>query len=292
MEASVRTPLPYTELSLAPEERIPESFWTSLRYFNLYRMVLAGIFLGTTLLYGDAFNLGLHSLEIFRYVAAAYLLCSVVLQGVLRDLRDKFELQLSVQAGLDLARDHASHVGERRHAQRPRRDAADLADGGLDRRTAPARLPLRRARHHRAAARAVLLGAPVGRPNGELPAARTARDRVLRHRRRDQLARRARRRKRAARAPARPPARHPDARQPAGDRGHAGRRAGARSRRPRGAAQSAGAAASRRRQAARRCAFQPGPRPRPAPMARKTCRRAGAICACGRSTAASARSSR
>jgi two-component system sensor histidine kinase PilS (NtrC family) len=64
--------------------------------------VLAGIFLGTTLLYGDAFNLGLHSLEIFRYVAAAYLLCSVVLQGVLRDLRDKFELQLSVQAGLDL----------------------------------------------------------------------------------------------------------------------------------------------------------------------------------------------
>jgi two-component system sensor histidine kinase PilS (NtrC family) len=102
MEASVRTPLPYTELSLAPEGRIPESFWTSLRYFNLYRMVLAGIFLGTTLLYGDAFNLGLHSLEIFRYVAAAYLLCSVVLQGVLRDLRDKFELQLSVQAGLDL----------------------------------------------------------------------------------------------------------------------------------------------------------------------------------------------
>ena len=102
MEASVRTPLPYPELSLAPEGRIPESFWTSLRYFNLYRMVLAGIFLGTTLLYGEAFNLGLHSLEIFRYVAAAYLFCSVVLQGVLRDLRDKFELQLSVQACLDL----------------------------------------------------------------------------------------------------------------------------------------------------------------------------------------------
>jgi two-component system, NtrC family, sensor histidine kinase PilS len=102
MEASVRTPLPYPELSLAPEERIPQSFWTSLRYFNLYRMVLAGIFLGTTLLYGDAFNLGFYSLEIFRYVAAAYLFCSVVLQGVLRDLRDKFELQLSVQACLDI----------------------------------------------------------------------------------------------------------------------------------------------------------------------------------------------
>ena len=102
MEASVRAPLRYPELALAPEERIPDSFWTSLRYFNLYRMVLAGIFLGTTLMYGDAFNLGLHSLELFRYVAAAYLFCSVVLHGVLRDLRDKFELQLSLQACLDI----------------------------------------------------------------------------------------------------------------------------------------------------------------------------------------------
>ncbi len=102
MEASVRAPLRYPELALAPEERIPESFWTSLRYFNLYRLVLAGIFLGTTLMYGDAFNLGLHSLEFFRYVAAAYHFCSVVLHGVLRDLRDKFDLQLGLQACLDI----------------------------------------------------------------------------------------------------------------------------------------------------------------------------------------------
>ena len=66
MEASVRAPLPYPELALPPEERIPQSFWTSLRYFNLYRMVLAGIFLATTLLYGDSFALGLHSLPLFR----------------------------------------------------------------------------------------------------------------------------------------------------------------------------------------------------------------------------------
>ena len=31
MEASVRAPLRYPELALPPEERIPESFWTSLR---------------------------------------------------------------------------------------------------------------------------------------------------------------------------------------------------------------------------------------------------------------------
>jgi two-component system, NtrC family, sensor histidine kinase PilS len=98
MEASVR----YPEILLPPEERIPDSFWISLRYFNLYRMVIAALFLVTALVYEDALNLGTHSLELFRYVAAAYLFCSVVFHGVLRDLRDKFELQLTLHAGLDI----------------------------------------------------------------------------------------------------------------------------------------------------------------------------------------------
>jgi two-component system sensor histidine kinase PilS (NtrC family) len=98
MEASVR----YPELFLAREERIPDSFWISLRYFNLYRLALAALFLGTTLVYGDAFSLGAHNLELFRYVAAGYLLFGVVFHGVLRDLRDKFELQLTLHAGLDI----------------------------------------------------------------------------------------------------------------------------------------------------------------------------------------------
>jgi two-component system sensor histidine kinase PilS (NtrC family) len=98
MEASVR----YPELFLPPEERIPDSFWLSLRYFNLYRLALAALFLGTTLVYGDTLNLGSHSLELFRYVAAGYLFFGVVFQGVLRDLRDKFELQLTLHACLDI----------------------------------------------------------------------------------------------------------------------------------------------------------------------------------------------
>ena len=98
MEASV----PYPELILRPEERIPDSFWISLRYFNLYRIVLAAVFLVTALLYDDAVSLGTHSLELFRYLAAGYLFVGVVFHGVLRDLRDKFELQLSLQACLDI----------------------------------------------------------------------------------------------------------------------------------------------------------------------------------------------
>jgi len=98
MEASVR----YPELFLLPEERIPESFWISLRYFNFYRIALAALFLGTALIYDDAVNLGTHNLELFRYLAGGYLFCGVLFHGVLRDLRDKFELQLSLQVCLDI----------------------------------------------------------------------------------------------------------------------------------------------------------------------------------------------
>lgn len=98
MEASVR----YPELFLPPEERIPESFWISLRYFNLYRIALAGVFLVTALVYEDGASFGTHSLELFRYLAAGYLFFGIVFHGVLRDLRDKFELQLTLHACLDI----------------------------------------------------------------------------------------------------------------------------------------------------------------------------------------------
>jgi two-component system sensor histidine kinase PilS (NtrC family) len=102
MEASVRGSVSFPQLVLAPEERIPESFWISLRYFNLYRLALAALFLATSLVYEDALNLGAYNLDLFRYVAAGYLFFGVVFQGVLRDLRDKFELQLTLHACLDI----------------------------------------------------------------------------------------------------------------------------------------------------------------------------------------------
>jgi two-component system sensor histidine kinase PilS (NtrC family) len=102
MEASVRPTMPYPELRLQPDTRIPDSFWISLRYFNVYRMALAAIFFGATLTYGDALSLGSHNLALFRYVAGGYLFCGAVFHGVLRDLRDKFDLQLTLHACLDV----------------------------------------------------------------------------------------------------------------------------------------------------------------------------------------------
>lgn len=99
MDASVR----YPELFLAPpEERMPESFWTSLRYFNLYRIAVASLFLATTLVYDDLLSLGEHWLEMFRFVSVGYLFLGVLFHGVMRNLRDRFNLQLSLHVGLDI----------------------------------------------------------------------------------------------------------------------------------------------------------------------------------------------
>ena len=97
MDAPVR----YPELFTPPRERVAESFWVSLGYFNLYRIALATLFLTITLIYGDALNLGSHSLGLFRTVCAAYLVLGIVFQVVLRS-REHFNVQLTLHAGLDV----------------------------------------------------------------------------------------------------------------------------------------------------------------------------------------------
>jgi two-component system sensor histidine kinase PilS (NtrC family) len=98
MDAAAR----YPELMFTARARTPESYWTSLRYFNLYRISLAALFFISSLVYGRELILGAHSVELFRYVALGYLFLAVVLQGVIRNVRDHFDLQLSLQAGLDI----------------------------------------------------------------------------------------------------------------------------------------------------------------------------------------------
>ncbi len=82
--------------------RTPDSFWTSLRYFNIYRMAVAVLFLGITLVYGDALNLGSYHLILFRAVCVAYLVLGMVFHSLLRNLRDLFNLQLSAHLALDI----------------------------------------------------------------------------------------------------------------------------------------------------------------------------------------------
>ena len=95
-------PLRYPELFVADGSRTPRSYWTSLRYFNLYRIVVAALFFGITLVYGNALGLGAHALELFRYAALAYLAAAIGFHGVLRNVHGRFNVQLSLHMALDI----------------------------------------------------------------------------------------------------------------------------------------------------------------------------------------------
>jgi two-component system sensor histidine kinase PilS (NtrC family) len=93
-------PLRYPELFVAPEERTPQPFWTSLRYYNLYRIAAAAVFLATSLVYDDI--VGRHAPEMFRLVSAAYLVLGIAFQVLLGSWREQFNVQLSLHVALDV----------------------------------------------------------------------------------------------------------------------------------------------------------------------------------------------
>jgi two-component system, NtrC family, sensor histidine kinase PilS len=90
----------YSEFFLEPH-RTPQ-FWASLRYFNLYRISVASLFLAVTVIYDDTLTLGSHRLELFRYTAGGYLFLAIVSHVILGHARTQFNLHLSLQVGLDV----------------------------------------------------------------------------------------------------------------------------------------------------------------------------------------------
>ena len=93
--------LAYSPL-FAREDRPPESFWISLQYFNLYRIVVALLFLGATYVAYEPINFGAHDMALFRAVSLAYLVLAIGLQVVVRAVHERFNLQLSVHALVDV----------------------------------------------------------------------------------------------------------------------------------------------------------------------------------------------
>jgi two-component system sensor histidine kinase PilS (NtrC family) len=86
----------------AREDRPPDAFWISLQYFNLYRIVVALVFLGATFFAYEPINFGAHDLRLFRVVCIGYLVLGIGLQFVVRSVRERFNLQLSAHALLDV----------------------------------------------------------------------------------------------------------------------------------------------------------------------------------------------
>jgi two-component system sensor histidine kinase PilS (NtrC family) len=86
-----------------PADRVPDSFWVSLRYFNVYRIAVVAVFLGTAAFYHDELPIGQHSLPLFLYACGVYLLVACVFQAAMFLLRERFNLQLSLHVCADIA---------------------------------------------------------------------------------------------------------------------------------------------------------------------------------------------
>ena len=80
----------------------PQAFWTSLRYFNLYRIAVALLFLFASAIYSDTFNFGSQRVGLFRGICVAYLALGVVFHWMLRGWADRFNLQLSLHVLADI----------------------------------------------------------------------------------------------------------------------------------------------------------------------------------------------
>jgi two-component system sensor histidine kinase PilS (NtrC family) len=90
-------------LSLLPQEgTVADSFWVSLKYFNFYRIAVAAIFLLAALIFGDALDLGNHSIVVYTYSSVVYLALAVVFHVVLRKVPAYFNLQLTLHVVTDV----------------------------------------------------------------------------------------------------------------------------------------------------------------------------------------------
>ncbi len=78
----------------------PESLWRSLSFFNLYRLILGGVLMFLSTLFGTALSLNLHDQTAFFWVSAGYSLLALlsVLSITLRRPRPGWQLAFQVCA--------------------------------------------------------------------------------------------------------------------------------------------------------------------------------------------------
>jgi len=92
---------PATE-DLSAEPPVSDSFWVSLRYFNAYRIAVAGLFFASFLFYQDVLSLGLEDVRLYAVTSALYLACAFGFHVLLRRAPRNFDVQLTAQIVVDV----------------------------------------------------------------------------------------------------------------------------------------------------------------------------------------------
>lgn len=86
----------------APDRDADESFWRSLRFFSIYRLAIALLFLAAALIFGDTITLGTQDPRLFGRTAAVYVLAGAAFLISLLLRPRYFNLQLSLQVAADI----------------------------------------------------------------------------------------------------------------------------------------------------------------------------------------------
>jgi two-component system, NtrC family, sensor histidine kinase PilS len=87
---------------LGGDVEVGESLWTSLRYFNVYRLIVAALFLATAFVHPDLVDLGGTDRRLFAVTAAAYLLLAIGFHVALIRAPHNFTLQVTLQVLADI----------------------------------------------------------------------------------------------------------------------------------------------------------------------------------------------
>lgn len=85
----------------ARAEKTPDSHWRSLHYFNLYRMVVAGVFAAAALFAGTL-EIRPVFVELFFFTALAYVILAAVSELAISSRWPRFDIQLSTYVALDI----------------------------------------------------------------------------------------------------------------------------------------------------------------------------------------------
>lgn len=78
------------------------SFWRSLEFFSYYRLVIAGVMLGSIVFSSESFRFGLQDSRLFFWVSLGYLAIAVAGLTALTQWQHAFNLQLTIQVVADI----------------------------------------------------------------------------------------------------------------------------------------------------------------------------------------------
>ena len=101
VEISTRDIAANAAVGLRSEAGYPDTYWRSLFYFNVYRLIVATLLLVTAVVFSDSV-FGSRSLNLYLYASAAYILSTVVFFVTTTSRRPEFNLQIALQVGADV----------------------------------------------------------------------------------------------------------------------------------------------------------------------------------------------